>query len=143
MKRRSFIWYLGILPSLFFVFSCKKYKFPTTPTVIKGKVIDQDGLPVKGLDFVFGGTEGIPGKVTFSSNTFTDSEGNFSFSQIIPKETDQASITPIGSEYNLSYSYSLFYLSDDGSFKRVTDPHYIGRGDYGKTTVVDYQLRKL
>ena len=78
MKREQFIksLALSILP-LALLQACKK-SLPSTPTVITGKVIDENNMPVEGFMFSFSGIDKknlINGLPTFLERQKTDKQG--------------------------------------------------------------------
>lgn len=54
MKRRQSLRLLGLFPA--WLAACKG-KFPSAPTVVTGKVVDEDGLPVKDIKFTLEGNK--------------------------------------------------------------------------------------
>jgi hypothetical protein len=109
MKRRKFLIALGVLPPLVLE-ACKKDEPPNPPTIFTGYVIDENGKPVEGTGFQFGGvTGGFNAKVTFNENTVTDAKGYYYLEAVIPKET--ADVIFQATEGNSKYY--------DGQYKRL------------------------
>jgi hypothetical protein len=136
--------YLIIL-FLLSLMACEKEKLPTTPTVINGSVVDENDVPIPNVSVRFFGTE-LLGFRGGNASTFylierSDENGIFSFSQIIPNETDAITLegngvidsagfvrVPIGFKY--TYFLNDQFISD----YRLS----IDKDDkiYGKTLVV-------
>lgn len=142
MKRRQLLQFMAL--PLLFASSCKE-KLPTAPTIVTGKVIDENGLPLEGAGLSFYGVDnrGWSGIQTFDLTTETDKDGNYWFSYIVPKNTDDVSITSRGTSKVIidNQNYQVFVLRE-GQFQLESSPYFIPRSDWGKTTIVNYQFRK-
>ncbi len=125
------------------VFSCKKDKFPSTPTIITGKVVDQNNIPIEGYEFQFGGTDKtgfINGNSTFDLYNSTNEQGVYLFSIIVPSSTDLVEFQPIGKKMDNELSNTLFsdiYLVKDG---KNMDSGAAGPINYGTTNTFNYQV---
>ncbi|SOE21344.1 hypothetical protein SAMN06298216_1816 [Spirosomataceae bacterium TFI 002] len=90
--------YLIIL-SLLSLFACEKEKLPTTPTVINGSIVDENDVPIPGFKVLFYSIvpKGFQPKIiTFRLETTSDENGAFSFSQVIPNETQEIKLKAMG-----------------------------------------------
>ena len=146
MKRRKFLIALGVLPPLVLKACKKNTPLPTTPTIITGKVIDENNMPVEGWELMFYGSKlnGISAISTFQEQKFTDVNGVFSFSVIVPQDTDSVGFAPLGFRYddklirkNPDY---LLFIEISGKFERRLkdeDPPIIG-----KSNTYHYQVKK-
>lgn len=142
MERRQLLQFLAL--PLLFASSCKE-KLPAAPTTVTGKVIDENGLPLEGAGFSFGGVDnrGFSGVPTFDLTTETDKDGSCQFSYIVPRDTDEVEILPRSTQkvkYDTDYEAYIFLK---GNYIQVSSPHSILRSDWGKSTVLNYQFRKL
>ena len=142
MKRRQLLKFMAL--PLLLASSCKEEP-PDVPTIVTGQVIDENGLPLEGAGLSFGGEDnrGFSGITTFGLTTETDKNGTFRFSYIIPKNTDDVSILPRSTQkvkYDVDYEAYIFL---NGNYTQVTSPHFIPRSDWGKSTIINYQFRKL
>ena len=144
MKRRQLLKLLGLAPPLWLV-ACKD-KLPSTPTIVTGKIIDQDGNPLEGAGLRLSGTnwKGFTPVPTFPSvTTESDKDGNYKLSQLIPKDTEVVSIlsmstdkVPVG---NQGY---VPYISRNNSYVPESAPLDISSENWGKTTILNYQFIK-
>ncbi|PWJ59668.1 hypothetical protein CLV98_102502 [Dyadobacter jejuensis] len=145
MKRRQLLKLLGLAsPTLLIAASCKE-KLPTSPTIVTGKIIDENGLPLEGAGLRLSGTDvkGFAGAETFSITTESDKDGNYKLSQIIPKNTDRISILsrPTDKVPTGNQGYAP-HISRNNSFVLETAPRDIARENWGKTTTLNYQFIK-
>ena len=72
--------------------SCEKEKLPTTPTVIKGLVVDENDKPVQEAYLTFIGEEQtgwLTFETTFKTSAFTKEDGSFTLSHVVPDKTDR------------------------------------------------------
>jgi hypothetical protein len=101
MKLRKFLIAFGILLPLVFS-SCGKDEFPSTPTILTGKVINENDKPVEGFELKFSGyhqkgTSPIP---TFDETGTTNSDGIYSISYVV--SGGQTSFLPgINAKFNI------------------------------------------
>ena len=145
MKRRKFLIALGVVHP-FVLSACKKDEFPKTPTVITGKVIDENNKPVEGWELLFYGIErnGTSAVDTFAEQQFIDSNGVFSFSVGVPPNTDSVKFRPLGFRYddklNRKNPDYLLFIEVGGKFEpSIKDeaPPIIG-----KENTYNYQIKK-
>ena len=95
MKRRKFLIALGVVPPLV-LSACKGDQLPKTATIINGKVMDEKGSPIQNVLFEFYGYRSYGGSVagggkkedTFKLEKYSDKEGIFNFSQVVPEITN-------------------------------------------------------
>ena len=146
MKRRKFLIALGVLPPLVLEACKKDIPLPTTPTIITGKVIDENNMPVEGWQLMFYGIErkGVSSVDTFTEQKFTDSNGFFSFSVVVPPNTDSVTFGPLGFRYddklNRKNPDYLLFIEIGGKYERRLkdeDPPVIG-----KSNIYNYQVKK-
>ena len=145
MKRRNFLIALGVEPP-FVLSAYKKDEFPKTPTVITGKVIDENNKPVEGWELLFYGIErnGTSAVDTFAEQQFTDSNGVFSFSIGVPQNTDNVTFGPLGFRFddklNRKNSDYLIFVEIGGKFEpRIKDE---ASPVIGKENTYFYQIKK-
>jgi len=145
MKRRKFLIALGVVPPLV-LSACKKDELPKTATVITGKVIDENNMPVEGWELLFYGIErkGISGADTFAEQKFTDSNGVFSFSITIPSDTVNVRFGPLGFRFddklNRKNPDYLIFIEVGGKFEaRIKDE---ASPVIGKENTYNYQIKK-
>ena len=92
MKRRKFLIALGVVPPLV-LSACKEKVIPAT--IIYGKVMDEKGSPIQNVLFTFNGYRFYSGSVAgggkkediFKLEKYSDKDGNFTFSQVVPEIT--------------------------------------------------------
>ena len=145
MKRRNFLIALGVEPP-FVLSAYKKDEFPKTPTVITGKVIDENNKPVEGWELLLYGIErnGTSAVDTFAEQQFTDSNGVFSFSIGVPQNTDNVTFGPLGFRFddklNRKNSDYLIFVEIGGKFEpRIKDE---ASPVIGKENTYFYQIKK-
>ena len=147
MKREQFIeaLALSILP-LTLLQACQR-SLPFAPTVVTGKVIDENNMPVEGVRLAFSGAEvkGISPIPTFRVEADTNKAGVYSLSQVVPNGTSFTNFSP------LSYKNSFFFSGQEeyiilvlknGIYQEMKDRIGIQREDYGKTNTFNFQIRK-
>ncbi len=143
MKRRQLLKLLGLAPPLLLA-GCK-FKLPSTPTIVKGKIIDENGNHLEGAGLRLSGLElkGFSGTVTFSITIESDKNGLYELSQIAPAKTEQISILSRTTELILvgNQGYRPYYLID-GKIVPEESPYNILRSSWGKTTIINYQFIK-
>ncbi len=149
MKRRKFLIALGVVPPLV-LGACKKDpNWPSTPTIIKGKVIDENNMPVESWDFLFIGIEkkGIYGVDTFSEQKLTDVNGLYSFSVVIPQNTDKIDFYPLGFRFddklNRKNSNVDIFFERDGKYIRYNSPAPNPSPIPGEINIINFQIRKI
>ncbi len=145
MKRRKLLQILGLIPPALLAASCKE-KLPSTPTIVTGKIIDENGLPLEGAGLRLTGRniKGITaGYATFSIYVESDKEGMYRLSQLVPKETNEISILPYSTTKvpigNQGYAHYIFL---NGHYTQLGAPYDIARSDWGETTYLNYQFVK-
>lgn len=144
MDRREALRLLGLIPSSL-LFSCEN-NFPNTPTIITGKVSDENGDPVKGILISFWGSRrsGIKSPLTFTEQIATNEMGLYQLSAIIPDSTDSTGVAveeinpddPNAPFPYLAYSFSNGIASIPGTAFSVPT------NKYGSTITLDFLLRK-
>ncbi len=143
MKRRQLLKLLGFAPPLWLA-ACKD-KLPSTPTIVKGKIIDENGNPLEGAGLRLTGREikGFSGTVTFSITIESDKDGLFKLTQIAPDRTEEISILPMSTDrITLDQGFGGFvsYILINGNYEKIASPQYIPRSSWGKTTIINYQF---
>jgi hypothetical protein len=135
MKRRKFLIALGVVPPLV-VSSCGKDEFPSTPTVITGKVVDINDKPVEGIGLSFGGgyRKGLSIIPTFDVRVKTNKDGIYRIEKVVPDGTDDASFLPDGIP-----PLSDIYLWKDNKYIIASG---VGPIVYGETNTFNFQLRQ-
>lgn len=132
-----------IILSLFSFVSCKKDKFPSTPTIVNGKVVDENDIPIEGYEFQFSGfnsTGLLKGNPTYNEYKQTNKEGVFYFSWVVSSDTDEVSLKPVGLKFtngNYNTLYSDIYQIKDG---KNIDAGAAGPIKYGKTNTFNFQV---
>lgn len=124
MKRRKFISVFALLPPL--LQACEKDAPPASkvPTVVTGKVIDEDNMPVKDFTFSF------LGKIiktferdvdTFALIGKTDENGICKFSKILPYGTNYIQFIPGGFEFDpKKTALYVLYVETKGKYELYT-----------------------
>lgn len=144
MKRRKLLQLLGLIPPALLAASCEE-KLPTSPTIVTGKVIDENGLPLEGAGLRLSGTDvkGFAGTTTFSITAESGKDGTYELSQIIPKNTNHISIlsmytdkVPTGNQ-----GYTPYVFRNNG-FVPEAAPVDIARQNWGKITTLNYRFIK-
>ncbi len=142
MKRKQFLNALTAFPILA-VAACEK-GFPSTPTVVTGKVIDENNLPVEGVEFIYGGArqKGLSYIPTFDINILTDKEGIYKGSFIVTGDTDFVTLKPIGNaKFDFTFKYDVLFLLN-GIYTIVGSPIPIQRNEYGTIVTLNFQIKK-
>jgi len=143
MKRREV---LTLLAPALLLGACKESEKFTLPTIVTGKVTYEDGSPVEGAELRFSGLKRhslTNISLVFEETVYTDASGKYSASHVIPKERDFVEIKMSEGSFDEptpAYGYDV-YLLVDGVYRRGLT-YMIPYGNYGKTTTVDYELRK-
>ena len=144
MKRRKMLRLLGLAPPVFLV-SCRDAKVPSAPTIVIGKVIDENDMPIEGASIRMYGIkqQGLSGTGTFSIDTLTGKDGNYTLSYVVPRGTDFVNVSAEGSS-TVTEKTHFIYAQKNGIGSNVipaSDAELRG-GDYGKTTTVNFQYKK-
>ncbi len=143
MKRKQFLNALTALPILA-VAACEK-GFPSTPTVVTGKVIDENGLPVEDFVFSFSGTHKkniLNAVTTFSERNKTDKDGIYKFSVVIPQDTDFVEFVVEGYENDFSRTSMVDLYIEKNSIYEIYRPIGTGPINYGSTNTFNFQIKK-
>lgn len=148
MKRRKFLISLGVVPPLV-IASCEKdFPLPTTLTIINGKVIDENNMPVKDWGFTFSGYDAtrIPNVNTFAENTLTNKDGIYNFSLVIPQSTSYINFNPIGIIENGAISektllYKIFF-ERDGKYIPFNSSAPNPTPKIGESNTINFQIIK-
>jgi hypothetical protein len=123
MKNRRLLLLLTFLPFLFY--SCKK-KIPEIPTIITGKIVDENDKPIEGVLFYFGGgyRSGTNHLNSFSQQIKSDKNGIYAFTQIIPTKTqfvdflsEYTTHPPAGYTFNLEIDNLILPIKEPISKK--------------------------
>lgn len=140
MKRRKFLSVVGIIPLLTLA-ACEK-NLPSTPTIVTGKVTDENNLPVEGVEFLFSGNtrSGLSVINTFNVREISNTIGSYTLSKIIPSNTDQAELKIVGF-FSISPNHTLWFLQN-GIYMELGNPVTIPSSGYGKTNTFNFQIRK-
>jgi hypothetical protein len=143
MKRRQMLRLLGLAPPVYLV-SCK-VKFPSTPTIVVGKMIDENDMPIEGALIRMSGSkrQGLSATGTFSIDTLTGKDGNYTLSYVIPRGTDFVNISPVGSStINDQTHYTYVQKNDTGLYVQLGGDPQLFEMDYGKTATINFQYKK-
>lgn len=135
MKRRQTLRLLGSLP--IWLAACKG-KFPSAPTVVTGKVVDENGLPAEGIELTLVGNKkkGVSPIPTFDERTKTDSDGKYTLSHVVSSNTDFVVFRiDTGTQY-------IPYIERDGQYEILGSSIIIQQKNYGKTKTINLQVRK-
>jgi len=139
MKRRKFLGVLGILPPI--LFSCGKDEFPDRPTIITGKVIDENDMPVVGLKLQFSGdyAKGLSLIPIFDVIGETNKDGIYTISHMV--DYGQTTFLPFSdTNYDLNSQYNI-YVWKNNKYEQVGNP--VGPIINGETNTFNFQLRKI
>ncbi len=147
MKRRKLLKLLGLTPAGLLIASSCKEKLPSTPTIVTGKIIDENGLPLEGAGLRLTGRniEGITGGyATFSIYMESDKEGRYKLTQLLPKDTDEVTIASMSTSKIIvdNQNYEV-YILEGTIYYLETSPYNIPRTSWGKATTLNYQFIKL
>ncbi|MEA5402270.1 hypothetical protein VB776_05065 [Arcicella sp. DC2W] len=139
MKRRKLLGVLGILPPI--LFSCGKDEFPDRDTIITGKVIDENDMPVVGLKFQFEAdyAKGLSRIPIFDVIGETNKDGIYTIAYMVTY--GQTTFKPFSdSNYDLNSQYNI-YVWKNNQYEQVGNP--VGPIIYGETNTFNFQLRKI
>ena len=137
MKRRQTLRLLALLPV--WLGACKG-KFPSAPTVVIGKVVDENGLPAEGIELTLVGNKkkGVSPIPTFNERTETDSDGKYILSHVVSSTTDFVVF-----DISTSNKYIPYLDKDqDGQYEILGASLTIQPEEYGKTNTINIQIRK-
>ena len=145
MKREQFVksLALSILP-LVVLQACQR-RLPSAPTVVTGKVIDENNMPVEGFMFSFSGIDKknlINGLPTFLERQKTDKQGIYIISVVIPDGTNNIAFVVEGYENDYAKTSMIdLYIEKLGIYEPYGS---VGEGpiNYGKTNTFNFQIRK-
>ncbi len=143
MERRPFLKILSLAPIAVLV-SCKD-SLPSTPTIVTGRIIDENGDPLEGAGLRLSGSnlKGFSGYDTFSITAESDRNGMYQLSQVAPEDTKQISIASRStSQIKIDNQHYRVYVFTDGQYHLETSPYDIPRSAWGKTTTINYQFIK-
>lgn len=147
MKRRQLLQMLGLIPPTLLAASCKE-KLPTSPTIVTGKIIDENGAPLEGAGLRLSGfnVKGYTGGYnTFSITIESDKNGLYKLSQLVPENTNQMSILPYSTnKIPLDQGFGGYhdYIFLNNKYSGLGAPYEIPRSDWGKTIILNYQFIK-
>lgn len=139
MKRRKFLGVLGILPPI--LFSCGKDEFPDRNTIITGKVIDENDMPVVGLKLQFSGdyAKGLSLIPIFDVIGETNKDGIYTISHMV--DYGRTTFKPFSdTNYDLMTKYNI-YVWKNNQYEKVGNP--VGPIINGETNTFNFQLRKI
>lgn len=135
MKRQQFWLWLLLLPPL--LHSCEK-KYPDAPTIVTGKIVDENDKPMEGVDFSIEGVrlKGINPIPTFDVKTKSDKNGVYFLSQVIPKPTMTVTVSPY------LYVGNVNHTKNNVGSASTTGIVGVSQSEWGKTILVDFKLIK-
>ena len=144
MKRRKMLRLLGLAPPVFLV-SCRDAKVPSAPTIATGKVIDENDMPIEGVLLRMYGLkrQGLSATGTFSIDTLTGKDGNYTLSYVVPRGTDFVNVSLEGTS-TINYQTHDYYVQRNGTGLYVTlgtKPELLWE-DYGKKTTINFHYKK-
>lgn len=126
-------------------FAACRDKTPDTHTTIQGVVIDQDGRVIKNAGINMYGSEqrGLKQVTVFNVTVFTDSNGSYKVSQLLPKATDVVDIRPVSSD-SVSLDRYLPYidLKIDGNYIALTSTYTLPKETWGTTLPLNFKFQK-
>jgi hypothetical protein len=139
-------WMLKLIVAFILVaFGGCNEKTPETPTIIVGKVIDENGLPVKGAGIVFYGIHemGLSGYETFSNKVETDKNGTYSISEVLSDKTTSLETAPTSTD-SISIQLGGYkpYIFIEGKYVPFASTYILPRDNWGKTLTLNYQFLK-
>jgi hypothetical protein len=120
---------------------------PSTPTIIRGKIIDGNGNPLEGAGLGFSGAnlKGFSGYNTFAITTETDQNGIYELSQITTQDIEKIHILPRTTDkvpLDEGFGGYVHYIFIDGRYIALGAPYDIPRSSWGKTITLNYQFIK-
>lgn len=124
---------------------CKE-KLPSTPTIVTGKIVDENNQPMSGIIFELYGIDQtgiLKQRETFNIKSESDKDGKYEVSVLIPNTTNWVTfrISPMNT-LRIFNNYQTFYLNGL-IYEPFQDKVEIQREKYGKTTTINFQLRKI
>lgn len=142
MKKSNYAW-LMMFPMILAALTSCRDKLPDTATVISGKFIDEGGKPLENVQLQYYGVNqrGFSAVSTFDLTTKTDKNGDYSFSKVAPNGTDHLEILAEQPDSMSAYEY-LIYFEISGEYLPQGSPYRISKNKWGKSTIINYQIRK-
>ncbi|MDQ6482137.1 carboxypeptidase-like regulatory domain-containing protein [Dyadobacter sp. LHD-138] len=144
MKRRQILKLIGTFSPILWVASCKE-KLPATPTIVTGRVVDQNNVPLEGARIIMIGAEraGLSGFEKFSVFSDTDQQGNYTLSQILPKGTDYVIVqSESTSKVSIDEGNYIPYFEINGNYVLESSSYILSGSNFDKKTILNFQYRK-
>lgn len=132
----------SIAPLAPLLISCDR--LPSAATVLTGKVTDKDGNPLIGAGLVMAGFKSSDPTSTpvFEVIAESASDGTYSFSQVVPYNTERIEIYSKNTSTVTINDYTIYYFLDN-AFQLAGAPYIIPKSNWGKTSVLNYQFIKI
>jgi hypothetical protein len=136
---------LGVVPPLVLE-ACKK-EVVIPPTIVTGKVTDESGLPVDGVEFLFFGIEkqDLFREVhTFDEKQTTNKDGIYKFTISVPLNTQEFSLKVQSIKNPIANNGIIIFIQDNSIWKEYFDIIKVIEKSIVKETVntINFQLRK-
>jgi hypothetical protein len=140
MKRTVSLLLICLIPACF-IAACKD-PYPSAPTTVTGRIVDESGKPLEGVVLGLTGLDKIgvaSGVPTFSVVSETNADGEYTLSYVVPRATDFVEFSTSSNAVDgVFYRAFIDYGDRYDLYRGVSIP----RKDYGKTTIVNFQFRK-
>jgi hypothetical protein len=87
--------------------------------------------------------QGLSATGTFSIDTVTDKDGDYTLSYVVPRGTDFVNVSAEGTSIinDQTHDYSV-QMNGVGSYVQLGSSPGLDWGDYGKTTTINFQYKK-
>ena len=136
---------LGVMPPL--VLSACKKEVVIPPTIVKGKVTDESGLPVNGIEFLLFGVEkqGLFREVqTFNEKQTTNKDGNYNFSINVPSNTQEFLLKVQSIKNPITNNGIIIFIQNRNAWREYYDIIKVIEKSIIEETIntINFQLRK-
>ena len=136
---------LGVMPPL--VLSTCKKEVVIPPTIVKGKVTDESGLPVNGIEFLLFGVEkqGLFREVqTFNEKQTTNKDGNYNFSINVPSNTQEFLLKVQSIKNPITNNGIIIFIQNRNAWREYYDIIKVIEKSIIEETIntINFQLRK-
>ena len=145
MKRRKFLIGLGVMPPL--VLSACKKEVVIPPTIVRGKVTDESGLPIDGVELLLFGIEKqdlFKEVQTFNEKQTTNKDGNYNFSINVPSNTQEFSLKVQSIKNPIANNGIIIFIQNGNAWREYYDIIKVIEKSIIKETIntINFQLRK-
>ena len=136
---------LGVMPPL--VLSACKKEVVIPPTIVKGKVTDESGLPVNGIEFLLFGVEKqdlFRDVQTFNEKQTTNKDGNYNFSINVPSNTQEFLLKVQSIKNPITNNGIIIFIQNRNAWREYYDIIKVIEKSIIEETIntINFQLRK-